>query len=150
MSERLCELRVADVLAAVPTKPGQESGLVVLAETSLPNRKLSIYIGQPEARAVQAARRGDVPSRPSTWDLFLATLTALDAVLSHAVIDKVEESRHFFAKLHLACRGSEITVDCRPSDAIALLVRRPGAALYATEDVLSAAGRYGEDIPRLS
>jgi len=142
MSERLAELAVAEVLAAVPMRPGQESGLVVLAEQAPPYRYLSIYIGQAEARAVQAAQRGEAPARPTPWDLYLATLAALGGRLSQAVIDRVEESRHFFATLEVRQGERRHLLDCRPSDAIALVARADGAILYATEDVLAAAGRY--------
>jgi bifunctional DNase/RNase len=140
----LVELVVTEVLAAVPLRPGQEAGLAVLAERYEPFRSLQIYIGQPEARAIQAGQRGDRPPRPSTWDLFLSVVEALGAKLVRAVIDGVEEARHFYASLELNREDEVIQLRCRPSDAIALAVRVPGAGLYATEDVLEAAGRYPE------
>jgi bifunctional DNase/RNase len=140
--EQLVELTVTEVRAAVPLRPGQEAGLAVLAELEEPFRSLHIYIGQAEARAIQAARRGDQPARPSTWDLFLSALELMDARLSKGVINRVEESRHFYAALELR-RGEDTHVlPCRPSDAIALVVRAPGAELYATEEVMTEAGRY--------
>jgi uncharacterized protein len=142
MSGPITELEVTEVLAAVPMRPGLESGLVVLTEISAPNRSLSMYIGQAEARAVQAGRRGEVPARPSTWDLYLSTLALLGAELAKAVIDGVEESRHFFARLEIRRDQEHFSVACRPSDAIALVVRQPTAALYATDEVLLAAGHY--------
>lgn len=141
MPEQLVELSVVEVLAAVPMRPGQESGLVVLGETAPPHRSLSIYIGQPEARAVQAAQRGVLPARPSTWDLYLSTLGALGARLARATIDRVEEQRHFFATIEVVQGEERHVLTCRPSDAIALAVREPACALSATEDVLLAAGR---------
>lgn len=141
MDDRLVELTVSEVLAAVPMGPGQESGLVVLSETSAPYRSLSIYIGQAEARAVQAGRRPGAPLRPSTWDLYLDTLSSLGARLARAVIDGVEESRHYYATLELTREDERYLVKCRPSDAVALAVREPGAGLFATEEVLLTAGR---------
>ncbi len=61
MSERLVELAITEVRAAVPLRLGQEAGLAVLSETAEPFRSLHIYIGQAEARAIQAAQR-----RPAT------------------------------------------------------------------------------------
>jgi bifunctional DNase/RNase len=143
MSEpQLVELAITEVRAAVPLRPGQEAGLAVLAELSEPFRSLHIYIGQAEARAIQAGQRGDQPPRPSTWDLLLSAIERYDGRLGKAVIDGVEEARHFFASLELYRGDDVISLPCRPSDAIALVVRVDGAALYATEEVMGAAGRY--------
>jgi bifunctional DNase/RNase len=143
MSEpQLVELAITEVRAAVPLRPGQEAGLAVLAEETEPFRSLHIYIGQAEARAIQAGQRGDRPARPSTWDLLLSAIECYDGRLSRAVIDGAEEARHFFASLELYRGEDVISLPCRPSDAIALVVRVPGAALYATEEVMATAGRY--------
>jgi bifunctional DNase/RNase len=144
VSEQLIELTISEVRAAVPLRPGQEAGLAVLAEQEEPFRSLNIYIGQPEARAIQAGQRGERPSRPSTWDLFLSALQLFDVELTRAVIDRVEEARHFFAVLELVKGGEPVSLPCRPSDALALVVRAPGALLCTTEDVMTAAGRYPE------
>lgn len=138
----LVELEVTEVRAAVPLRPGQEAGLAVLAERSEPFRSLHIYIGQPEARAIQAGQRGDRPSRPSTWDLLLGVADALGGELVRAVIDGVEEARHFYASIEVKRGDQAVRIACRPSDAVALAVRASGAGLYATEDVIDAAGRY--------
>jgi uncharacterized protein len=139
---QLVELAVTEVRAAVPLRPGQEAGLAVVAEPQEPFRSLHIYIGQAEARAIQAGQRGTVPARPSTWDLLLAAIELLDGQLTRAVVNEVEEARHFFAFLEVRRGDDLLRLPCRPSDAIALVVRAPGAGLYATEEVMVAAGRY--------
>jgi uncharacterized protein len=147
MSEPLIELAISEVRAAVPMRIGQEAGLAVLAELVEPFRSLHIYIGQPEARAIQAAQRGERPPRPSTWDLFLTAVRLLGARLDRGVIDRVEEARHFFASVTLVQGEETLSISCRPSDAIALVAREPEAALYTTEDVMAAAGRFpGDDL----
>ena len=147
MSEPLVELAISEVRAAVPMRIGQEAGLAVLAERSEPFRSLHIYIGQTEARGIQAAQRGERPPRPSTWDLYLSTVSLLGAKLDRAIIDRVEEARHFFASVELRRGDESYSLPCRPSDAIALVAREPDAVLYATEDVMVAAGRYPGDEP---
>jgi uncharacterized protein len=147
MSEPLIELAISEVRAAVPMRIGQEAGLAVLGERAEPFRSLHIYIGQPEARAIQAAQRGERPPRPSTWDLYLSTLEYLGAKLDRGVIDRVEEARHFFASIVISRADDVFTLSCRPSDAIALVAREPKAELFTTEDVMAAAGRYpGDDL----
>jgi uncharacterized protein len=147
MSEPMVELAISEVRAAVAMRIGQEAGLAVLAEMAEPFRSLYIYIGQAEARAIQAGQRGERPPRPSTWDLYLSTVTLLGARLDRAVIDRVEEARHFFASVDLERGDESFSLACRPSDAIALVARQPGAVLYATEDVMVAAGRFPGDEP---
>jgi bifunctional DNase/RNase len=147
MSEPVVELAISEVRAAVAMRIGQEAGLAVLAEMAEPFRSLYIYIGQAEARAIQAGQRGERPPRPSTWDLYLSTVTLLGARLDRAVIDRVEEARHFFASVDLERGDESFSLACRPSDAIALVARQPGAVLYATEDVMVAAGRFPGDEP---
>ncbi len=44
----------------------------------------------------------------------------------------------YFAKLHIALNGEVVTVDARPSDAVAIALRME-APLYATEAVMAAA-----------
>ncbi|HTT90120.1 MAG TPA: bifunctional nuclease family protein [Acidimicrobiales bacterium] len=147
MSEALIELAISELRVAVPMRLGQEAGLAILAERTEPFRSLHIYIGQPEARAIQAAQRGERPPRPLTWDLLLSSVRELGARLDRGVIDRVEESRHFFASIRLVREEEMFSLSCRPSDAIALVAREPEAALYATEEVMAAAGRFPGDEP---
>lgn len=138
----LVELSLSEVRPSVLLRPGQEAGLVVLAEVDEPFRSLHIYVGQAEAKAIQAGWYGGRPARPSTWDLLLQAVELLGGRVKKVVIDKVEEARHFFATVELEQAGETFSLSCRPSDAIALAVRTGGAGLYTTEDVLAAAGQY--------
>ncbi len=118
--------------------PGQEAGLVTLREDADPHRSVPIVIGQPEARAIQAAWTGAIQRRPSTWDLFVSAINLLNARLDRAVITDVEEHRHFFATIEFDVDGDRRVLAARPSDAIALALRAHGAEIYAAESVLSA------------
>jgi uncharacterized protein len=122
----------------VAAAPGQEAGLVTLREDADPHRSVPIVIGQPEARAIQAAWTGAVQRRPSTWDLFVSAISLLNARLDRAVITDVEEHRHFYATIEFDVDGDRRVLSARPSDAIALALRAHGAEIYAAESVLSA------------
>ena len=135
---------MVEVRTAVPAGLGVAGGLVVLREEVEPHRFLRIIIGQPEARAIQAAIQGSVPERPGTWDLFVSAVAMLDAQISRVLITAVEEERHFYAALEMEQGGQRRRISCRPSDAIALAVRVPSAGIFAEEEVLAAAGRLAD------
>jgi uncharacterized protein len=138
VSDGLSKVSVSDVRVAVAAAPGQEAGLVTLREDADPHRSVPIVIGQPEARAIQAAWTGAIQRRPSTWDLFVSAINLLNARLDRAVITDVEEHRHFFATIEFDVDGDRRVLAARPSDAIALALRAHGAEIYAAESVLSA------------
>lgn len=142
MEDDLIKLSLIDVQPAVPAGNGVEAGLVVLEEDEAPRRQLFMYVGQPEARAIHTAWSNEVPPRPSTWDLFVSTVSLLDGRIDRAIISDVHEERHFFAQLVLEreASGAPLIITARPSDAIALALRAYGADIYARPEVLDAAG----------
>jgi bifunctional DNase/RNase len=140
VEEGLSKVSVSDVRVAVATNPGVEAGMVTLREEEHPYRSVPIVIGQPEARAIQAAWTKAAAKRPSTWDLFVAALDAVEGRLDRVVIDAVEEGRHFFAHLELESAAGRRSVPARPSDAIALALRAEGAGIYINEQVFRDLG----------
>ena len=140
MTDDLVRVSVTNVRLAVATSPGVEAGMVTLREESPPHRSLSIVIGQPEARAILTAWTGTTPSRPSTWDLLISAVAALEGRVVRAVITAVEEQRHFFATIDLERDGQQRVLSARPSDAIALALRAYGAEMYVADAVMVAVG----------
>ncbi|MHB1535172.1 MAG: bifunctional nuclease family protein [Acidimicrobiales bacterium] len=136
----MVSVTVCEVRSAIPAGPGVEAGLVVLQEQEGLRRMLRIVIGQPEARAIQAAWNASVPARPSTWDLFLTAIETLNGDLVRATITAVEDGRHFFATIDIRRGSVTHQIDCRASDAIALALRCPDAEIVVAEEVLAAAG----------
>jgi hypothetical protein len=140
MPDELVKVLLSNVRVAVAIGPGVEAGTMTLREESPPHRALSVVIGQPEARAILAAWTGTAPSRPSTWDLFVAALAVLEGRLDRAVITAVEEQRHFFAAIELEHDGERRVVAARPSDAVALALRAYGAEIFVAEGVMAEVG----------
>jgi hypothetical protein len=132
----LSRISVSEVRTAVPTSAGVEAGTVTLREDSSPNRSFSIVIGQPEARAIQAAWSGEAQRRPSTWDLFVSAVGVLEGRIERVVITAVEERRHFYANIELARDDQKLVLPARPSDAVALALRAYGAEMFVSEQVL--------------
>jgi bifunctional DNase/RNase len=140
VTDDLVRVNVSNVRLAVATGPGVEAGMVTLREELPPHRSLSIVIGQPEARAILTAWTGTAPSRPSTWDLLVSAIAALEGRIVRAVVSAVEEQRHFFASIDIERDGERRVLSARPSDAIALALRSFGAEMYVADAVMVAVG----------
>lgn len=100
---------------------------------------LVMEVGLMEGRAIALEAEGVKTPRPLTHELTHRVLEALNATLTQVVIHDFRE-KTFYANLDLrVADGGEVLVDARPSDAIALALRT-GAPIYATPEVLEAAG----------
>lgn len=111
---------------------------IVLLRESAGTRYLAIWIGVPEATAIAYALEGVTPQRPFTHDLLKLTTEALGASVDHVTVTEMRDSV-YYADLVFARDGDQVVVSSRPSDAIALAART-GAPLFATRQVLDAAG----------
>ena len=110
---------------------------VVILKDVERDRYLPIWIGAWEASAIAMRLQGVTAERPLTHDLFIASIEQLGARIDRVVIsDLADETYH--ARLYLAHDGTEVEVDARPSDALALAVRSE-ASIFADEEVLEQA-----------
>lgn len=100
-------------------------------------RVVPIWIGTNEAAQLSLALEQTRFSRPMTHDLFLDALTNLDARIDHVIINDVKGTT-FFARLTLQQHDRLIELDARPSDAMALAIRKK-APIYIEESVLERA-----------
>lgn len=109
---------------------------IVLLKTVQTNRFLPIWIGHPEASAILAKLQDSDTPRPMTHDLFSTALGELDAEVVKIEVVEMKDST-FFAKVVLRRDGEELSLDARPSDAIALALRAK-APIFAADDVIEA------------
>jgi bifunctional DNase/RNase len=107
---------------------------IVLLKTTSGNKFLPIWIGHPEAAAILMKLQGAPTPRPMTHDLVTDMLTELNAQVARIAVTELRENT-FYAIITLQVNGSEIEIDSRPSDAIALAVRCQ-APIFAAEDVI--------------
>jgi bifunctional DNase/RNase len=103
-------------------------------------RVLALEIGLEEARSIGVAFEKIQFPRPLSHDLMKKIIDEYGGTVADCVITKMENST-YFAELHLKRGGRQITVDCRPSDAIAL-VMRTGAPIFVRKEVME---KYGVD-----
>jgi hypothetical protein len=119
---------------------------IVLLKTTEGNRFLPIWIGQPEAASILMKLQGQAAPRPLTHDLFTDMLGQLDAQVVRVCVTELRDNT-FYATITIRQDGSELDIDSRPSDAIALAVRMD-APIFADDTVIeeSAIEFEGDDV----
>jgi bifunctional DNase/RNase len=117
---RMTAAQEATVVAVV-VDPATQQPVIVL-EGKRDQRTLTMAIGLAEATGIALPLQGVTPPRPLTHDLFLTMFGRLKVSLSRVVIHDFRDNT-YFATVHLAADGTPMTLDSRPSDAIALAIR---------------------------
>ena len=99
------------------------------SETVLP-----IWVGVYEANAIQLEIEKIATPRPLTHDLIKNVLTGLDTSVHRVVVTELKEDT-FYAVIWLERDGKIVSIDSRPSDALALALRMD-CPIYVEEEVL--------------
>ncbi len=97
---------------------------------------LPIWIGLLEATAMATELEGIQMARPMTHDLLKNTLLEVGGSVEYIEITELKENT-YYALITLNIGGKELTVDSRPSDAIALALRTK-SPIYVAKEVLEA------------
>ena len=119
---------------------------IVLLKTADGNKFLPIWIGHPEAAAILMKLQNASTPRPMTHDLVTDILGELGARVVQVAVTELRENT-FYAQITLQQDGSEVEVDSRPSDAIALAVRAEAPIFVADEVIDESAIEFeGEEI----
>jgi bifunctional DNase/RNase len=95
---------------------------------------LPIWIGKPEADSIALAIGKVVTPRPLTHDLIKNVFDALEVKAHRVVITEIVENT-YFALIYVYDGKKEITIDSRPSDAVAVALRAQ-VPIFVEEDVL--------------
>ena len=101
---------------------------------------LPIWIGVFEANAIALRLEKVEPPRPMTHDLLRSVLEQLGGTVEKIVISDLREST-FFAQIHVRNghdQDRSVSIDARPSDAIALALRTE-SPIYVLRSVLDKA-----------
>jgi bifunctional DNase/RNase len=110
---------------------------IIILRDEEDKRSLPIWVGMFEANAIALELEKIATPRPMTHDLIKNILESLEARVLKIVVTDLKENT-FFAAIHLQVGDSEITVDSRPSDAIALALRM-AAPIFVEEEVVRKA-----------
>lgn len=105
------------------------------------DRTFPIVIGLPEAQAIDRRLKGIEIKRPQTHDLLANVIEELGGELESITINDLSEHT-FFATLNIRQNGKTVTIDSRPSDAIALGVAAD-VPIFVADHVLDSATSDG-------
>ena len=119
---------------------------IVLLKTTDGNRYLPIWIGQSEAASILMKLQGTSVPAPAHARPVHGRARRLDAEVVRVCVTELRENT-FHATITIRQNGSELEIDSRPSDAIALAVRTD-APIFADDSVIeeSAIEFEGDDV----
>jgi len=98
------------------------------------NETLPIWIGKPEADAIALALGKVLTPRPLTHDLIKNVFDGFNVKVARIVITEIVDNT-YYALIHINDGKREITIDSRPSDAVAVALR-VSAPIFVEESVL--------------
>ncbi len=97
---------------------------------------LPIWVGVYEANAIALEIEKIATPRPMTHDLVKNLLTGCEAGIQRVVVSELQDDT-FFAVIWLERAGELISIDSRPSDALALALRLD-CPIYVEEQVIAS------------
>jgi bifunctional DNase/RNase len=113
--------------------PVTQMPIVILRDMS-GDTILPIWVGPYEANAIALEIEKVSTARPMTHDLIKTLLNGLDTQVKKVVVNELRDET-FYALIWLEKDGQTISVDSRPSDALALALRTD-CPIYVDESVL--------------
>lgn len=111
----------------------EDSQYIVLRETE-GERSFPIVIGLFEAHSINRRVKGEPSPRPLTHDLIVGVIESLGGEVQDIVISELKDHT-YYATLRVRQDGELVSIDCRPSDAIAIAVTAK-VPIFVNEEVL--------------
>ncbi len=115
--------------------PATNMPIVILKDLK-GNAVLPIWVGVYEANAIALEIEKVATPRPMTHDLIKNLLLGLNTAVHKVVVNDLREDT-FYALIWLEQDGQSISIDSRPSDALALALRLD-CPIYVEESVLKS------------
>ena len=103
---------------------------------------LPIWVGIFEANAIALEIEKSSTPRPMTHDLLRNALRAFEAHVTRVVVSDLRDDT-FFAVIWIERNGEVMTLDARPSDALALAMRSD-CPIYVSRAVMDTAHNQGK------
>jgi bifunctional DNase/RNase len=127
------EMLTPMVIAGLTVDPLTNSPIVILKEIQ-GEKTLPIWIGLLEATAIASELEGIKFSRPMTHDLLRNIMSVVDVKVNRVEVCDLKNNT-YFAIIHLTHGGKEMSIDARPSDALAISLRM-GAPIFVSDEVI--------------
>ena len=121
------------IISGLTVDPLSNSPIVILKEID-GEKTLPIWIGLLEATAIASELEGIQFSRPMTHDLLKNILELIDVKVAKIEVCDLKANT-YYALIHITHKGKEMTIDARPSDALALSLR-VDAPVFVAEEVI--------------
>ncbi len=109
---------------------------IVILKDSGTDTVLPIWVGVYEANAIALEIEKVSTPRPMTHDLIKNVLAGLEAAVHKVVVTELKEDT-FYAVIWLEKEGRVISIDSRPSDALALALR-VDCPIFVDDEVLKS------------
>ena len=109
---------------------------IIILRDEEEKRSLPIWVGLFEANAIALELEKISTARPMTHDLIKSLLLGLNTGIKKVVVNELKEDT-FYALIWLERDGELISVDSRPSDALALALRLD-CPIFVDDTVLKA------------
>lgn len=122
-------------IRALMMDPATNSPIVVLKDVGS-DSVLPIWVGLYEAQAIALEIEKVTTPRPMTHDLIKNVLTGLEANVRKVVVSELRDDT-FFAVIWMERDGQIISIDSRPSDALALALRLD-CPIFVDEQVMKS------------
>ena len=110
---------------------------IIILKDLAGDKALPIWVGYFEANAIALEIEKINTPRPMTHDLLNNIISSLQAKVKHILVTDLKDNT-FFAEISVIQNGSDMTIDSRPSDAIALALRSK-SPIFVEEKVIEAA-----------
>jgi bifunctional DNase/RNase len=109
---------------------------------------LPIWVGVYEANAIALEIEKITTPRPMTHDLLRNLLVGLETMVRKVVVTELKDDT-FFAVIWLEREGQSISIDSRPSDALALALRMD-CPIFVEDEVLKSSKVAGSVSDKVS
>lgn len=121
------------IVSGLTVDPITNSPIVILKEID-GEQTLPIWIGLLEATAIASELEGIKFSRPMTHDLFRDLMEMVDVKIQKIEVCDLKNNT-YYALIHFRHGGKDMSIDARPSDALALSLRVK-APIFVADEVI--------------
>jgi bifunctional DNase/RNase len=115
--------------------PNSGTPIIILKDVNS-EKMLPIWVGANEANAIALEVEKIAPQRPMTHDLLRNLILEMGATVHRVVITELRDNTFFAIIEMIKLDGGKVSLDSRPSDAIALALR-VDSPIFVNESVIS-------------